>query len=59
MENINSGKKFFEGKKKKDYRTFYRIPKVRYNKKKRYRQAYQGIINQAPVKMGQLVLDFK
>jgi len=58
MGNINSGKEFFEGKKKKGYRTFYRMPKVRYNKKKRYRPAYQGIINQAPVKMGQLTFDF-
>ena len=57
MLNINSGKEFFEGKKVYDFTTHHQLSKIRI--KRRRRKAYQGIVNQVPIKIKEAVLPFK
>lgn len=45
MNNLISGKLNFEGKKYNN-NTHFSMPKINYNRKKRRRISYQGIINQ-------------
>jgi hypothetical protein len=46
MNNINSQKEFFEGKKTFDYTVHHRLPRIKLNNTRRRRKtAYKGIFN--------------
>ena len=49
MKNLNSDGEFFEGK-VFQHNTHYRMLPINYNRKKRRRTSYKGIVNQEPAK---------